>query len=176
MKKIWIIAGVVGIATLSLGAAGLAFAQSESPPPVAGPEYGNEFKVGRRGYGGMRAGFTSGEEGPYHEDMIEAFAEATGLSVNEIENRLEAGETMWQIAASTGLTFDEISAILSQVRSEMVAKAVAGGTLTQEQTDLMNQHMRGRAAGGFGPGDGNCMGEGTFEGFRRGSQGMWNSP
>jgi len=176
MKKIWIIVVVVGIVTLALGAAGLAYAQSETPPQVTSPGYGNELMGGRRGSGGMRGGLISGEEGPYHEFMMEAFAEAIGLSVNEIENRLASGESMWQIAASMDLTVEEISDIMSQVRSEMVEKAIADGTLTQEEADLMEQHKQGRSAGGFGPGYGNCMGDGSFGGFMRGSRRGWNTP
>ncbi len=176
MKKIWIIAGVVGITVLALGAAGLAYAQSETPDPVPGPGYGYGMMGGRGGYGGMRGGWTTGEEGPHHETMIEAFAEAFGLSPDEIETRLASGETMWQIVEAEGVSLEDFGEFMSSVRSNVIEQALEDGTLTQEQADFMAQHMLQRGAGGFGPGFGDCMGDGTDGGYHHGRQGWRNTP
>ena len=176
MKKIWIIAGVVGITVLALGTAGLAFAQKETPNPVPSPGYGYGMMGGRGGYGGMRGGLISGEEGPNHEYMLEAFAEAVGLSPEEIETRLASGETMRQIVEAEGVSIEEFSEIMSSVRSNVIENALADGTLTQEQADFMADRMLQRGAGGFGPGFGDCMGDGPNGGLHHGRQGWRNAP
>lgn len=173
MKKVWIIAAMVGLTVLALGAAGIAFAQSETPQPVTPPGYGYGMMGGRGNFPGMRGGYISGEEGPHHDDMIEAFVEAIGLSPEEVETRLASGETMWQIVESEGLSMEEFGEIMSQVRSDFIQQALDDGTLTQEQADFMASR---RAAGGFGQGFGECMGDGAYGGFHQGHQSWRNTP
>ena len=50
MKKIWIIAGLLGFTVLALGAAGIVYAQSETPQPATPPGFGNGMMGGRGGY------------------------------------------------------------------------------------------------------------------------------
>ena len=173
MKKILVIASVVGVAVLSLGMVGLVFAQSDTPPPFANPGYGHGMMGGRggyRGYGGMRAGLADGEHGPYHEFMLETFAEELGLSVEQIETRLDSGESMWQIAESEGVSGEVFADLMLQAREKMLAQAVEDGFLTQEQVDAMGQ------MNGFGPGSGACSGYGPQGGFHRGAYGRWSTP
>lgn len=173
MKKIWIIAGLLGITVLALGAAGLAYAQSGTPQPVTPPGYGNGMIGGRGNFAGMRGGYISGEEGPNHDYMIDVFAEAIGLSPEEVETRLASGETMWQIVESEGVAMEEFGEIMSQVHSDFIQQALDDGTLTQEHADFMASH---RAAGGFGQGFGDCMGDSAYGGFHHGRQGWRNTP
>ena len=91
MRKIWIIVGVLGVATLALGGAGLAYAQSETPPPFMNPGYDPGMMGSRVRHGG---GLANGEEALYHESMLESFAEALGIAIDQIEARLESGEMM----------------------------------------------------------------------------------
>jgi hypothetical protein len=176
MKKIWIMVGVLGIAVLALGAAGLAYAQSETPSPNTIPEYGYGMMGGWGGYGGMRGGMMDGEFGPSHEYMLEAFGEAVGLSPEEIENRLASGETMWQIVEDEGLSIEEFGEIMSSVHSSVIEQALEDGTLTQEQADFMDQRMSHWGTGGFGAGFGDCMEDGVYGGFHHGRQGWRNTP
>jgi len=166
MKKVWIIAAMVGLTVLALGAAGIAFAQSETPQPATPPGYGN-------GMMGGRGGHIAGEEGPHHDEMIATFAKAIGLSPEVIETRLASGETMWQIVESEGLSMEEFGEIMSQVRSDFMQQALDDGTLTQEQADFMASR---RAAGGYGQGFGDCMGDGASGGYHHGRQGWRNTP
>jgi len=48
------------------------------------------------------------------------------------------------------LTVEQFSALVTEVRAEVTAQAVAEGTLTQAQADWMNQHDFGAARGGRG--------------------------
>jgi hypothetical protein len=173
MRKIWIIIGVLGIATLALGAAGLAYAQSETPPPFINPGYGSGMMGGHGGFGGMHGGWTNGDTGPFHELMLEAFADGLGLSADQIQIRLDSGETMWQIAESEGFSIEGFRETMWQARTTMMEQAVEDGILTQEQVDGMGNRWQ---AGGFGPGYGGCIGIGAQEGFHHGPDGRWNSP
>jgi hypothetical protein len=176
MRKIWIIVGVIGLMVLAFGATGLAYAQSETPPPATSPGYGYGMMGGRGGYGGMRGGLTNGEIGPNHEYMLDAFAEAVGLSPDEIESRLESGETMWQIIEAEGLSIEEFGEIMSSARSNAIQQALEDATLTQEQANFIALRMTQMGAGGFGPGFGDCMEDGTFGGNQHGRQGRRNAP
>lgn len=173
MKKIIVIASIAGVAVLALGIAGLAYAQSETPPPFTNPGYGHGMMGGwggYRGYGGMRGGLAYGEHGPYHEYMLDTFAEELGLSVDQIETRLDSGESLWQIAASEGVSGEEFAAIMQQARQKMLEQAVEDGILSQEQADVMGQMH------GFGSGYGGCSGYGPQGGFHRGAYGRRSTP
>jgi hypothetical protein len=173
MKKIFLTGGLLVLLVLALGIAGLAYAQSETPPY---PGYGPGMMGGRGG--GMMGGGFSGEYGPMHTYMIEAFAEALGLTPEELQSRRDAGETLWQIAESLGFSQDEFGQLWVDARTDALDQAVADGVITQEQADWMNQHMAGRQGAGYGPGSSGCMGGGAgFQGGRQGRMGgRWVSP
>jgi len=171
MKKIWKVVGLIGMVAIAFGATGLAFAQTESPQPNTNPDYGQGMMGGRDSYGG---GMAYGEVGLYHEIMVGSIAEVIGISVDQLEARLEAGETMWQIAESEGTTWDEFFAI---ARSAMLDQAVEDGTMSPEQAEFMNS--RGQASGDDQEqGYGSCMEyeNSDQQGFQRGSKGRWNAP
>ena len=86
MNKIWKVVSLIGLLAITLGATSLAYAQTESPQPYSNPGYGPRMMGGRASYGG---GMVYGEVGPYHDIMMESFAEALGLSVSQLEARLK---------------------------------------------------------------------------------------
>lgn len=159
MKKYLLIGVLVAGVALALGAAGLAYAQTPAPPSPG------DGAGGRGGFSGM--GWRhSGGEGPLHEYMMEAFAEALGLSVEELEERRAAGETLWQIAQSQGLSQEAFAEMWQEARAAALQAAVADGVISQEQADWMIQRMAQRQGAGFGPGSAAC--EGSPMGGRRG--------
>lgn len=172
MNKIWKIASLVGLVVLLLGTASLVYAQTNNPQPYTGSGYGTGMMGGR---GGIHGGMVDGEEGPYHDIMESAFAEALGLEVDQLEARLTGGETMWQIAESEGFTWEEFAAIMQEARSSMMQQAVEDGSLTQEQADFMSARGMG---GGFGQGYGDCMGfsQSDPQGIQQGRGGRWSTP
>ncbi|MFN2216467.1 MAG: hypothetical protein ACK2TS_05930, partial [Anaerolineales bacterium] len=90
-----------------------------------------------------------------HDGMVAYFANALGIDAADLETRLEAGETMADIAISEGLTLDEFQALMVEARDAAIAQALADGTLTQEQVDQMqqmNQFGLERMGGGYGRG------------------------
>jgi hypothetical protein len=164
MKKIWIIGIVVIVAALGVGAA---FAQAPTP---AEPDtsYGPGMMGGRGGYGMLgQTQLADGGYGPMHEYMIDAFAEAFGISPDELNSRLVAGESMWQIAEAYGFGSEEFSAMRLEARDYALQQAVQAGTITQEQAEWMSQRMN--RMGGYGSGA--CDGSG-LDGIDRPSSGM----
>jgi hypothetical protein len=165
MKKTWIVIALLGVAVSALGAAGLAYAQSSTP--LSG--YGSG--VTRMGPGGRGPGMggPGGEEGPLHEVMITSLAESLGLDPDELEDRHEAGETLWQIAQEQGFSVEQARDMMAQARAEALTAAVEEGLMTQEQADwMLSRH------GGYGPGlaAGTCDGSGSaVGGFRQGRMG-----
>ena len=154
MKKLLTVSAIVVLAILILGVAGFAYAQSQTPPTPDAP-YGRGMMGGwgNRGSGsGMMGRWGAGGYGPMHEYMEDAFAEALGISHEDLEARLDAGETMWSIAQAQGLSEDEIAKLMVDARTKALEKAVADGVLTQEQADWMSQHMGQAQDAGFGPG------------------------
>ena len=161
MKKILVVSVLVLTVVAVLGAAGLAYAQTQTPgrggrgPGMMGNGgYGPGMMGGRGGRGaGMMA---NGAYGPMHTYMVEALAEALDLTPEAVQERITNGETPWQIAQSTGLNDDQVRDLLQQVHDTALDKAVAAGAITQEQADWMEGHMDAMWENGFGPGAGPC--------------------
>jgi len=154
MKKIVAVLLVVAVAVVALGAVGLVYAQAPTPQaPVDGTGYG----YGMMG-GGMRGGrmgqseFAGTGEGVMHDAMIAAFANELGLSVEALDAKLAAGETMADVAFAKGLTVEDFQTLMTDVRAQAVAQAVADGTLTQEQAEWMAQRGGGQGMHGAGQG------------------------
>lgn len=157
MKKIILIAALVlaVVAVMGIGA-GVVFAQDGTPP--------------YNGQGPMRNG-----DGPLHTFMVVEFAKALDLNVNDINTRLAAGETMYDIALSAGVTAEEFPAIMTEVRTAALDAAVAANVITQGQADWMKSRNMG--AGGMGSGD--CTGTGPqgqgSNGRGHGMMGGWGN-
>ena len=125
---------------------------------------------GRGTRGGMmgNAAGTVDQDGPMHDEMMAAFAQKLGISVDDLNARLAKGETMAQIAASKGFTADQFTALMTEARAQAIDQAVKNSTLTQAQADWMKQ----RGAGGM-MGNGQNMGG---RGMRGAGQGQFTNP
>jgi uncharacterized protein YidB (DUF937 family) len=152
MKKL--IISIVIVALVAVTLVGAAFAQSNNPPAQPNSGYGYGMgRMGGRGAGMGRAGsgLAGTQSGYLHDEMVAAFAEKLGLTVDELNSRLAKGETLSQIASSKGLTYDEFRTLWSEARSEALDQAVSEGKLTQEQADWMKSRGGGMM-GGYGRG------------------------
>ncbi len=147
MKK-WIIAGslVVALAVVAVfGWAGVAYAQSQQPP-TPGQGYGYGMMGGGYGYGMMGdAGY-----GPMQQYMVDAFAKALNLTPEQLQTRIDNGETPYQIAQSQGLSQEQIQQVIEDAHDQALDQAVKDGTLTQAQADWMDQHMESMWSGNYG--------------------------
>jgi hypothetical protein len=146
MKKTILISALV-LAALTVVAvgAGVVFAQYVTPP--------------FNGHGPMHDG-----SGPLHTFMVIEWAKKLDLNVNDINTRLDAGETMYDIALSAGVTAEEFPAVMTEVRAAALDAAVKANVISQEQADWMKSH---------GYGHGNCDGTGPQgqNGYGRGMMG-----
>ena len=151
MKKLALSLAIVAVIAVALGTAGAVYAQSSTPQtPVARNGYG--FGMAERGgMMGQNAGIGT-QDGLLHDDMIAVIAEKLAISVDDLNARLAAGETMSEIAASEGLNVDEFTALMADARSQAISAAVADGTLTQEQADWLSTRGARMSAGGRGMG------------------------
>lgn len=196
MKKLFYIGIGALITILAFGVVGFAFAQAQTPPAPQPPVTDGTTQTqpgwgimggwmhrgnlpglaarvgmmnGRQGFRqGMMSGYAQGMVGPMHEAMLAALAGKLGLSVDELQAKIDAGETPLEIAKAQGLTDDQIQEFMEQAHDEALKAAVAAGVLTQEQADAMDQRMEsmwqngmmsGRMLGGFGRGG--CPGMGA---------------
>jgi hypothetical protein len=191
MKKLVLVTLLVVVAVLALGGVGYAYAQSRQPGNGAngsgayGPGmmggWGQQGGRGMMNGGGMMGGgygmmgFADEDGdgyGPMHDYMLAGFAEAFGLTVDELQAQLDAGETPYTIAIAQGMTDEEFQALVTEIHSQTLSQLVADGVITQAQADWMTSHMSQMWQGGYGPGSGGCpMHGGEFGG--RG--GRWNN-
>jgi len=183
MKKSLLVISVLLTVLVTLSIAGFAYAQSNTPPTPETPYRSYGYGYGMHGWsrGGMMWGIDpDAAYGPMHDEMLETFADALGLSVDELNAEIENGNTMWDIARQQGLSDEEIYDLMFTARAAALEQAVADGFLTQEQADWMIARMDTMHAGGFGYGGygpGACHGgidNSTFSG-QRGPGGRWNN-
>jgi hypothetical protein len=168
MKK-FLFVGAVLLLALTIGTVGYAFAQTPDTPDPATetptcPMHGSGF--GRMG--GMRGRGMMGEvlavRQAIHDYVQPILAGKLGLTPEELSTRIGDGESVWLIAEAQGMTLQSYREMMTEVHTEALAAAVDDGALTQEQADLIREHMQNRWEKGFGPGSG--MGKGGFRGGR----------
>jgi len=151
MKKTMLI---VGLVVLALGVLGVGAAFAQGPAPYAGN--GPMVQYGA---------------GVLHTYMVTAFAEKLGLKVEDINVRLTAGESMYDIAIADGVKAEDFSALMVEVRTTALNVAVKDGVITQEQADWMSSRGFGRG-GMYGNGGTGCpMQNGTGTGYGPGMMG-----
>lgn len=170
MNKILKSIVILVVLAVAMVSASAVFAQS-STPGASLNESGSGYS--RRGRGGNGSGgsmlnqnFDSKLQGSLHDELVAAFADALGLEVEDIDTRLEEGETMAEIALSTGMTLEDFHTIMDEVRRQVIDQAVEEGILTKEQAEWMKTHRtrsfemeglgRGRGKGQGMYGEGNC--------------------
>jgi hypothetical protein len=92
-------------------------------------------------------------EGLLHDEMVTVLAGKLGLTETDLNAKLEAGETIADLASDKGLTVVEFRQMMLDARAEALDLAVKNGTLTQEQVDWMKSRgngMRDRMGGMHG--------------------------
>ncbi len=164
MKKTILILSVLAVVAATFGVSFSAYAQSPTPTTPANPAYGFGGR-GNRGGSMMGVSGSGIAAGILHDDMVAFIAGKLGLTVEALNTRLNAGDTVSQIANEKGMTVSEFRILMQEARSQAINKAVAAGTLTQAQADWMKQTGAGVSAGGMGRGMGQGMrgnGQGQF--------------
>jgi len=120
------------------------------------------------GYG-LRMGVAIRDAGARMADIL---ADLTGLPVETIEDRREAGETVADIAKSEGVDSAAVVDKAIDARSAILDQKVADGTITADQkaevlarmTDRLNDRVNSTEVGGMGGGMGRGRGAGAGAG------------
>lgn len=158
MKSIVIVAMVV----IALGSSTAVFAQSGAVQDAE-----TVLENGRGGWGDRGTGTRRGmmeqdhlqlENEILHDEIIAAFEVALGIPVDELNARLDQGETLMQIVISTGLDFEAAQALIDEVHTQVLAQAVLDGIITQEQADWLISRLGGQAFMGGANGAGSDYG------------------
>lgn len=144
MKKLIISMALLAVTVVAFSSVGSVFAQTSTPQT---PTPQASTPVAPLGF--------------LHDEMVTVFAEELGLTVDDINTRLTAGETMAQIAYSTGMSASDFRTLMTDVRTKAIDLAVKNGTITQEQADWMNTRGNGMMRGGAGFGGGAGPGRGA---------------
>jgi hypothetical protein len=160
MKKTIIGMVIAGVLFAALGTAGFVYAQTATPPTPQDGGYGR----GMRGAGMIGV---DGQTEVLHSEMMAAYAAKLNISAADLEARHDKGETMAQIALSTGMSFTDFQAMAKEVRAQVADQGVKDGKITQEQADWMKSR---------GPGMGNGTGAGNGRGMRGAGQGSNANP
>lgn len=149
MKNLLKIASIVAVLTAVLVFVGATSAFAQGPGNNAAQMGGNQAQANPNAGSGLIA---------VDEDaMHAAIAGALGISVDELEGALAAGETPATLALELGVDFAEVRAAMDAVHEVAIAQAVADGLITQEQADWILSHRGGQngqqgngARGGMG--------------------------
>jgi len=146
MKKTFVLFGiavaVVGLVAVSV-LAGAALVNAQAPTPETQTPWGGR-------------GYMMGGDQPMAEFMHAALAEKLGISEADLESQIAAGKTLWQIAEEKGLTAEETTTLMQDARDASLAKMVADGTITQEQSDWMSERGNGMMGGRGANGASDC--------------------
>jgi hypothetical protein len=136
-----ILLALVAALTISMVATGIAFAQGNGP-----------------GGNGLNIGTGIGMEVTLSNYMPAAMADVLGLSVDEVNARLASGETFYTIALAQGYTADQLSALMTSIRTKAIDLATADGVLTPDQAAFLLNNQYGGNARGNGAGTANLNG------------------
>ena len=115
MKRTILIVGLVVVAVAVFGV-GVAFAQGITPYVGHGPMIQNG-------------------EGYLHTYMVTALAEKLGLKVEDVNARITAGKTIYDIAIADSVKAKDFPARIIEVHAQAVSTAMKDDIITQKQTD-----------------------------------------
>lgn len=182
-NKVLLVAVILGVTILAFSTVSPALA---AEPARGGP--GGGGGAGGNGGGGADGG-GNGNQGtigtgiPVEQninlDMDDILSDLThtnlsaalGIAPEELAARLDAGETLSQIALSLGFDSAAISDMLTQAHTDALAQAVADGLITQEQADLLASRGNQTPAASYGDGicdyAGDCLTDGISQNTTR---------
>jgi putative membrane protein len=120
----------------------------QNPPSSVGSGMGNYLSSGTH-------------DGYLHDEMIAAYAEKLGIPSEELESRLNNGETLYQIASDKGLTYEQFKTLMVEARTQVFSQYSNNAGNSQSQVYRQSQT-------GLGMGSGNRNGGGANSGGNRG--------
>ena len=98
-----------------------------------------------------RRGTWSSDEPLMHDAMVQALADVTGLSVDEIESHISEGQRLYEIALDAGMDQAAFFDLMQETRESVLADAFDAGLITEEQYQRMQDRTQDDRYGrGFG--------------------------
>ena len=120
--------------------------------------------AGGQGAGGNECGGVMGRQGGSANSLVSVAADVLGMEWADLVAELQAGKSIAQVAEGLGVDPQTIVDAFIAIRTEKLAEAVANGCITQEQADLMLEHLAEEATARvyepFTPGGGRGQGGG----------------
>lgn len=111
-RKLLIVAAVAAFGLIGIGGGAALAAAGQAPTPGAHWAMG----PGGGGHGPGPGVTTDGTVGPYHDQIHQAAADALGITVQDLDARLAAGETMYEIADSLGVSFNTVQTAMQSAQ------------------------------------------------------------
>lgn len=96
---------------------------------------------GGQGRGGNQCGGLMGRWGDSTNSLVTVAADVLGMERADLIAELLTGKTIAQVAQERGVDPQTIVDAFIAIRAEKLAEAVANGCITQEQADLMLEHL-----------------------------------
>jgi type II secretory pathway component PulK len=162
MKKIVLLVVAIVVVLAGLALAGYTYAQAQNPQSQDEvPAAGWMPMGGMRGFHGRMTGrFAQGAEktwgsnwdSPMHQAMVAALATEFGISAEDLQTQIEAGQTPYQVGESLGFSAEELQAKLTAAHQAALDQLVADGVISAEQAEWMASRHAQMAANGFAPG------------------------
>jgi hypothetical protein len=84
------------------------------------------------------------QSGGMHDTVWVALADQLGTTTEDLTAQIESGKTLAQIAEEKGVAVKDLATTMESGMKAGLEQAVIDGELTQEQADLMLQHMDGQ--------------------------------
>ena len=155
MKKWMKTMVIVATLIIAFGTVGSVYAQGRGPGAVElgeGQGYGAGIPGGRGERRNRDEKTAQGTmDGVLHDAFMAAYAEALGITVEELEAQLSEGNSLADIAQSNGYTLEDFWALKQEIRTSVIEQAVADGTLPDELAGRMSSRGPGNRSGqGFG--------------------------
>lgn len=163
-----VVGGMVGAAYLLVP--GQIQAAGFSNFPGAGMMSGRVHGMMAGGMQGMMGGQMHEAMSGMHDQVHGAVAEALGLTAEELTEAVAAGQTHQDLADAAGVEVTVLYETMLATKTTAIQSLVSEGTLTQEQADLMLEHMAGMDFAAMHEQMGPMMRGGGCHGTQKGSQ------
>jgi len=125
MKKLWI--GITIVLVLALSLTTVAAAQAEEPPP---PEHKPQH---------WRARLAAWRHPGMFQAYSQALADELGISIEDLRERVKAGESLLEIAQTGGMSDEDFQSLLVDVRDELISEALEQEKITEEEAEIIVQ-------------------------------------
>jgi hypothetical protein len=123
---------------------------TQGGPPWSAEENNDDYGENWGPMHGRRGGWSS-DEPLMHDAIVQAMAEVIGLSVDEIEGRINEDERLFEIALDAGMDQAAFFDLIQDTRESVLAEALESGLISEEQYQWMQNREQGDRYGrGFG--------------------------